>query len=841
MAAPTGDGLNGAYGASNPSDSNHSSTGPASSTAGPHKSNILNKMDPRVDSDLDGSKTTGGSHAVKPSQSTVASHGNTGGSATDGYSTNSSLAADEPPPRSVHDRGNVPTAGQGVSGRNFGDFTANGDSDPYHPADFAVSRKAGVTPAGTSHVTTDPRIDHPGSGHTTGPLTSGLQRESTRTSGSGRARESQKGVASHVPKTGMHEAPTESHAIAVADHEYKGTAQDVRDVTEVEDLGWKEHPDEIPRPLVGGLPNEQLWTLVRRFNKQMYHVKAIDEAPPGGLDLNIAADEEFSPDKLRSNVERLYMTVIIGMASFGKHIVRIRSWRETRRTAAFCAAYFVAWFFNFIMPLSFSMIMLLVVYPPSRPFLFPPAPLGLVDGSTGGAKKPMAGMLGSHDSMTGAAEKHQGEAVEQEAHNFVTGLAAIGLSSATGKHPANETHKEGGAIDSAVPDPTDMATKVTEAKDNTSGDRAVVSHDKTKQPMEQAMWTKTRPVMHILANIADTWERFANALSPTAPYPKSSARYRLGALVVPMVLVALLTSSAVFVKMTTFITGAAFFSDPIMARGLKLLNEKVPNWQEYLDPRNNVLKGVPTNAQLTLTLLRIGEANKAPLPPPPQTAQPPFSKPPKLDGDDVPIDVTHEEVQDAIHPDAETAQEIEETKAKEPAKKGKAGARILGFFKRTTKVGVEATLGTDRLKAAAGSGHAKNRLGVLPDPKVNNLTGPVEFKARYGGKKGYAYIRTSDSPPSLHYTHDVAAVEAGAERPEPAFSVPLATIRELRKLGGLGWKVKMVVGWAMDREVADGLEIVDDSGRKWTLTAIPLREELFNRLVAVGGQKWESW
>ena len=29
-------------------------------TAGPHGSNLLNKLDPRVDSDLDGSKTTGG-------------------------------------------------------------------------------------------------------------------------------------------------------------------------------------------------------------------------------------------------------------------------------------------------------------------------------------------------------------------------------------------------------------------------------------------------------------------------------------------------------------------------------------------------------------------------------------------------------------------------------------------------------------------------------------------------------------------------------------------------------------------------------------------------------------
>ncbi|CAG9943469.1 unnamed protein product [Clonostachys rosea f. rosea IK726] len=39
---------------------NTRSTGPAPKTAGPHKSDLLNKLDPRVDSNLDGSKTVGG-------------------------------------------------------------------------------------------------------------------------------------------------------------------------------------------------------------------------------------------------------------------------------------------------------------------------------------------------------------------------------------------------------------------------------------------------------------------------------------------------------------------------------------------------------------------------------------------------------------------------------------------------------------------------------------------------------------------------------------------------------------------------------------------------------------
>ena len=132
------------------------------------------------------------------------------------------------------------------------------------------------------------------------------------------------------------DAPTDSHALANSEHDEKGAVQKDYQEGEVRDMGWREDPKDIA-PLVGGLPNQELWTLVRRFNKQMYHVKATKAHLLGGLDLNIVDEDEFSPDKLRSNVERLYMTVIIGLMAFGKHIARLRSWREPRRTAAFCA------------------------------------------------------------------------------------------------------------------------------------------------------------------------------------------------------------------------------------------------------------------------------------------------------------------------------------------------------------------------------------------------------------------------------------------------------------------------------------------------------------------------
>jgi len=89
-------------------------------------------------------------------------------------------------------------------------------------------------------------------------------------------------------------APTASHALATTDHEEKGAVQldgpafagsngtelsHSRNITDdtagglangeapIADLGWHESPEAIPDPLVGGVSNEDLWTLIRRFDK----------------------------------------------------------------------------------------------------------------------------------------------------------------------------------------------------------------------------------------------------------------------------------------------------------------------------------------------------------------------------------------------------------------------------------------------------------------------------------------------------------------------------------------------------------------------------------------------
>lgn len=73
-------------------------------------------------------------------------------------------------------------------------------------------------------------------------------------------------AADHATGT-IHDEPTQSHALAVADHEHMGVVGEDHDEPEIRDLGWHEDPSHVPKPLVHGLSNEELWLLIRRFDK----------------------------------------------------------------------------------------------------------------------------------------------------------------------------------------------------------------------------------------------------------------------------------------------------------------------------------------------------------------------------------------------------------------------------------------------------------------------------------------------------------------------------------------------------------------------------------------------
>ena len=67
----------------------------------------------------------------------------------------------------------------------------------------------------------------------------------------------------------LRQEPTASHALATAD--VVGGVVSKNHGQEVRDLGWNEPKEQIPAPLVGGMENEELWVLVRRFNKVSYN------------------------------------------------------------------------------------------------------------------------------------------------------------------------------------------------------------------------------------------------------------------------------------------------------------------------------------------------------------------------------------------------------------------------------------------------------------------------------------------------------------------------------------------------------------------------------------------
>jgi hypothetical protein len=308
-----------------------------------------------------------------------------------------------------------------------------------------------------------------------------------------------------------------------------------------------------------------------------------------------------------------------------------------------------------------------------------------------------------------------------------------------------------------------------------------------------------------------------------------------------------------FMKGVTFGIGFGFFGDPVIQRGLVYLNRRFPNWQKLLELRNTLLKGIPTNAQLTITLLRVGEANKAPLPPPPHIATAPPDRPAEISekefratGADYPLNATQEELDEAMAHDPTTAHQTggPDIDAAKDSKHGKKGSKILNFFKGTVRSGVETAIGADKLKAKVGDTHARNRLGAVPKKDEDLTDGPVEFKARFEGHKGNVYITTKATIPCIAFSTDKTIEKIGSRDREdlhPQWSIPVGDIVEIKKVGGYGWKAKLVIGWAMGREVADGMVITTRDGKTTRLTAMALRDELFNRLIAMGGQKWECW
>lgn len=317
-----------------------------------------------------------------------------------------------------------------------------------------------------------------------------------------------------------------------------------------------------------------------------------------------------------------------------------------------------------------------------------------------------------------------------------------------------------------------------------------------------------------------------SALNPMEPFPILHNRLQLTIFISPLFLVAWLPA-AIIVKLVTFGIGVEFFAEPLL--------RKVSFWPTVVSVADLILKGVPTNAQIMITLLRAGETCHSPLVPVPLVEESPPEDEIPVSSDawntntmDQPLGVSQDHLAFLAAPNTHDLDDSGGPSSEIAEAGGKKTSRGLGMVKSGLRAAVHVAFRVDKLRAKAGRESAKNRLDVLPS-KGNALIkeGPSKFSVRSAGKSTELMIG-ADGVLSL----------------EGHWKVHVNQITELRKISGLGMKSRLAVGWALeldqnDGHVKDGIELRDRSGEAYILTAVAHRDQLFDRLCAMGQQNWE--
>lgn len=225
--------------------------------------------------------------------------------------------------------------------------------------------------------------------------------------------------------------PTESHALA-AENADVVTKKDIRSAdkidpedVDVQDVGWSNRDFTLSPMAIPGVPNGQLAAVIRRFDNQTFHVKTINVPPLANLDMNIAEKEEFSPEKLRAHLERLYTSVIVQLVSAWKQVAYLRSWTDWRRTSAFLSVYTAAWATDLLLSTMLAFLIILILSPPARRVCFPPIEPGLVGTTAGSTSQKGSSKLDSSGAITTSPETQAGEGAEREAHSFINSIATV--------------------------------------------------------------------------------------------------------------------------------------------------------------------------------------------------------------------------------------------------------------------------------------------------------------------------------------------------------------------------------------------------------------------------------
>ena len=79
-----------------------------------------------------------------------------------------------------------------------------------------------------------------------------------------------------------------------------------------------------------------------------------------------------------------------------------------------------------------------------------------------------------------------------------------------------------------------------------------------------------------------TADNDGSALQPLPPFPKWTARIRLGLVLLPLLIATFIVPSSIVVHRMTILIGIMFFSQPILSRLAHKLHHNFPNWRRYL-------------------------------------------------------------------------------------------------------------------------------------------------------------------------------------------------------------------------------------------------------------------
>ncbi|WWC68276.1 uncharacterized protein I206_102199 [Kwoniella pini CBS 10737] len=621
----------------------------------------------------------------------------------------------------------------------------------------------------------------------------------------------------------------------------------------------QEYQDEIERELkakrlVKGIDNDDLNALLRMFDKHVQNVHICphlkEDDIPRGLDLQASPDEEFTIDKMRSNLERFYSTVVIGLLRCLTEIRRIRQWEEGGiRTIVTLLVYSIAWHFEVILSTFVLFLGSLILSPTTRQFCFDPPSAYRTQ-----ARQTSQGMADSEARANGWADSMMG---------MMTTITTGGDGDGGQKAEEKFTEEVNG-----------MIVEDMQRKEQSAGLEG-------KSDKEKAIELYARPTMRIIGGIADKWERIANSLNPTPPFALDPHRTRVFMYIIaPLLLVTTFVSERLVCRMTGLSFGLFMFAKPVIDGCLEELDRRYPHWFESLIVEHNILSEVPTNMQLVLRLLREAEHQRAPLPPPPLE--------------------NHQNQQEDDAADSGSTHSSESKKSKvknfltntETKMSNGLRAKLRHGWDKAGSVKEEgfawmsghktpdyerlAQTAFDKLNIPHEKGPANAILRRLPSGSKENAPDTASRYYVNHTKHGPGHIiihpPTIPSAPSGSFTparivfttiRRVSAaknvsIDASSEPKKGDLTISVNDIVSIKK-EGMNWPRRALTSWILDTQGAGGtgMEIkIARRGRPSVpegdeavripaleetikLKSIVRRDELFSRLLSIGEQKWE--